>query len=203
MVELELLNKELTKRLETFEEMGKASDIKLNIMEIKNQNSLRGNKIEIYSIPACENEEVKKAAEKIALKFLKEIDTQVEKNQVRQIRRVRFTHAKTEKHKETVRSMYSPTLVEFKSIDMKIKIMKEKKMLFNHKLSEIIANNIFINENLTKTSRTLLSRARKFRKENNWKHAWTKNGSVMVRLVVNSFEDIEKLLKKSNNNNIC
>ena len=36
MVELELLNKELTKRLETFEEMGKASDIKLNIMEIKN-----------------------------------------------------------------------------------------------------------------------------------------------------------------------
>ena len=54
--------------------------------------------------------------------------------------------------------MYSPTLVEFKSIDMKIKIMKEKKMLFNHKLSEIIANNIFINENLTKTSRTLLTK---------------------------------------------
>ena len=55
IVQLQLVNEQITKKLETFEERQKASDIKLHIMK----SFLQGNNLEIHGIPACENEEVR------------------------------------------------------------------------------------------------------------------------------------------------
>ena len=40
---------------------------------------------------------------------------------------------------------------------------------------------VFVTETLTKSSRILLGHARRFRKENNWKYAWVKNGIIRIR----------------------
>ena len=61
--------------------------------------------------------------------------------------------------------MYNPILVTFKSREQKIKVMKEKKKLYDVDLSDIKAERGYINENLTTSSRNLLYLARRFQKE--------------------------------------
>ena len=88
----------------------------------------------------------------------------------------------------------------FKSQEQKIKVMKEKKKLFNVDLNDIKAVRVYLNENLSKTSRSLLYLARKFQKEKGWKYAWSSSDTILLRKdekskvnVINSVEDIEKL----------
>ena len=96
--------------------------------------------------------------------------------------------------------IHNPILVMFKSREQKIKIMKEKKKLNNADLTEIKAERVYLNENLSKMSRNLLFLARKFKKENGWKYAWSSSSTILLRKdekskvnVINSVEDIEKL----------
>ena len=97
--------------------------------------------------------------------------------------------------------MFNPILVTFKSRDQKIKVMKEKKKLINADLTDIKAERVYLNENLSKTSRNLLYLARRFQKEKGWKYAWSSSGTILLLRkdekskvnVINSVEDIEKL----------
>ena len=41
-------------------------------------------------------------------------------------------------------------------------------------------NNVYINENMTKANRNLLYHAKRFQKENDWKHAWLRNGTILL-----------------------
>ena len=50
----------------------------------------------------------------------------------------------------------------------------EKRKLANASFRDVNAGMVFVNENLTKSSRILLGHARRFRKENNWNYAWVK-----------------------------
>ena len=62
---------------------------------------------------------------------------------------------------------------------------------------------VFVTKNLTKSSRILLGHARRFRKENNWKYGWVKNGMIRIRksddspaIILESVEDLEKYSRK-------
>ena len=62
---------------------------------------------------------------------------------------------------------------------------------------------VFVTETLTKSSRILLGHARRFRKENNWKYAWVKNGIIRISksddslpIVIECVENLEKYSKK-------
>ena len=81
-------------------------------------------------------------------------------------------------------------------------IVKVKKMLANAKINGISNGKIYINENLTKSSRNLIFHARRFRKDNGWRFAWCSQGTILLKqkessqaIVVNLMEDIEKLQK--------
>ena len=157
---------------------------------------MKGNNVEIQGVPACENENV----EIVAMKVLKKVDPRIERHQLGKIRRLRTTDAGTNLEKKEGKRMFNPILVTFKSRDQKVKIMKEKKKLFNADLNDIKAERVYINENLSKTSRNLLYLARRFQKEKGWKYAWSSSGTILLRkdekskvIVINSVEDIEKL----------
>ena len=100
-------------------ENGKQANIKLNQIE----NWMKGNNVEIQSVPACENENV----EIVAMKALKKVDPRIERQQVQKIRRLRTIDAETNQEKKEGKRMYNPILVTFKSSDQKFKVMKEKK----------------------------------------------------------------------------
>ena len=175
------------------EENGKQLSIKLNQVE----NWMKGNNIEIHGVPASENENV----EIVAMKVLKKVDPRIERHQVGIIRRLRAIDAKTNhEEKKEGKRMHNPILVVFKSREQKNKIMKEKKKLYNADLTDIKAERVYLNENLSKTSRNLLFLARRFQKEKGWKYAWSSSGTILLRKdeksrvnVINSVEDIEKL----------
>ena len=83
-----------------------------------------------------------------------------------------------------------------------MKIMREKKKLYNLKFDELKAKMIYINENLTTQSKNILFNARKFVKENGWKFAWSSRGTIFVKktenskaFLINAIEDLEKLQK--------
>ena len=158
---------------------------------------MKGNNIGIQGVPASENENV----EIIAMKVLKKVDPRIERHQVGIIRRLRAIDATTnQEEKKEGKRMNNPILVVFKSREQKNKIMKEKKNLYNADLSDIRAERVYLNENLSKTSRNLLFHARRFQKEKGWKYAWSSSGTILLRKdeksnvnVINSVEDIEKL----------
>ena len=174
------------------EENDKLANIKLNQIE----NWMKGNNVEIQGVPTCENENV----EIVAMKVLKKVDPRIERHQLGKIRRLRTIDAGTNQEKKEGKRMFNPILVTFKSRDQKIKVMKEKKKLINADLTDIKAERVYLNENLSKTSRNLLYLARRFQKENGWKYAWSSSGTILLRKdekskvnVINSVEDIEKL----------
>ena len=159
------------------------------------ENWMKGNNVEIQGVPVCENENV----EIVAMKVLKKVDPRIERHQVGKIRRLR-TIEETNQEKKEGKRIYNPILVAFKSRDQKTKVMKEKKKLYIADLSDIKAERVYINENLTKASRNLLYLARRFQKEKGWKYAWSSSGTILLRKnekskinVISSVEDIEKL----------
>ena len=190
---VKLDNERFTKKMVDLDENGKQVSIKLNQIE----NWMKGNNIEIQGVPASENENV----EIIAMKVLKKVDPRIERHQLGLIRRLRAIDTKTnQEDKKEGKKIHNPILVIFKSREQKIKTMKEKKNLYNADLTDINAERVYLNENLTKISRNLLFLARRFKKEKGWKYAWSSSGTVLLRKdekskvnVINSVEDIEKL----------
>ena len=189
---LKVDNNKLTEKMLVLEENDKQSIIKLNKIE----NLMQGNNVEIQGVPAFENENV----EMVAMKVLKKVDPRLERHHMGKIRRLRTIDAISNQEKKEGKRMYNPILVSFKSREQKIKVMKEKKKLYDADLSDIKAERVYINENLTKSSRNLLYLARRFKEEKGWKYAWSSSGTILLRKdekskvnVINSVEDIEKL----------
>ena len=185
-------NNELTKKMLILEENDKQSKIKINQIE----NLMKGNNIEIQGVPAFETENV----EMVAMKVLKKVDPRLERHHMGKIRRLRTIDAISNQEKKEGKRIFNPILVTFKSREQKVKIMKEKKKLYDADLSDIKAERVYINENLTKSSRNLLYLARRFKEEKGWKYAWSSSGTILLRKdekskvnVINSVEDIEKL----------
>ena len=182
----------LAEKMLVLEENDKQSIIKLNKIE----NLMQGNNVEIQGVPASENENV----EMVAMKVLKKVDPRLERHHMGKIRRLRTIEAISNQEKKEGKKMYNPILVTFKSREQKIKVMKEKKKLYGADFSDIKAERVYINENLTKSSRNLLYLARRFKEEKGWKYAWSSSGTILLRKdekskvnVINSVEDIEKL----------
>ena len=182
----------LAEKMLVLEENDKQSIIKLNKIE----NLMQGNNVEIQGVPASENENV----EMVAMKVLKKVDPRLERHHMGKIRRLRTIEAISNQEKKEGKRAYNPILVNFKSREQKIKVMKEKKKLYGADFSDIKAERVYINENLTKSSRNLLYLARRFQKEKGWKYAWSSSGTILLRKdekskvnVINSVEDIEKL----------
>ena len=190
---VKLDNERFTKKMVDLQENSKQVSIKLNQIE----NWMKGNNVEIQGVPVSENENV----EIIAMKVLKKVDPRIERHQIGTIRRLRDINVKTNQEEMKERKMiHNPILVMFKSREQKIKIMKEKKKLNNADLTDIKAERVYLNENLSKVSRNLLFLARRFKKENGWKYAWSSSSTILLRKdekskvnVINSVEDIEKL----------
>ena len=189
---LKVDNNKLTEKMLVLEENDKQSIIKLNKIE----NLMQGNNVEIQGVPASENENV----EMVAMKVLKKVDPRLERHHMGKIRRLRTIDAISNQEKKEGKRIFNPILVTFKSREQKVKIMKEKKKLYDADLSDIKAERVYINENLTKSSRNLLYLARRFKEEKGWKYAWSSSGTILLRKdekskvnVINSVEDIEKL----------
>ena len=86
---------------------------------------------------------------------------------------------------------------------MKDKIMIGKIKLADASFRDVNASVVYVNENLTKSSRILLGHARRFCRENDWKYAWVKNGIIRIKksddspaIVLECVEDLEKYSKK-------
>ena len=189
---LKVDNSKLAEKMLVLEENDKQSIIKLNKIE----NLMQGNNVEIQGVPAFETENV----EMVAMKVLKKVDPRLERHHMGKIRRLRTIDAISNQEKKEGKRVYNPILVTFKSREQKIKVMKEKKKLYDADFSDIKAERVYINENLTKSSRNLLYLARRFKKEKGWKYAWSSSGTILLRKdekskvnVINSVEDIEKL----------
>ena len=71
-------------------------------------------------------------------------------------------------------------MIGLKSREVKDMIIMEKRKLDNAIFRDLNANKVFLNENLTKSSRILLGHARRFRKEKSFKYAWV-NGIIRIR----------------------
>ena len=189
---LKVDNNKLAKKMLVLEENDKQTNIKLNQIE----NLMKGNNVEIQGVPAFENENM----EMVAMKVLKKVDPRLERHHMGKIRRLRTIDAISNQEKKEGKRIFNPILVTFKSREQKVKIMKEKKKLYDADLSDIKAERVYINENLTKSSRNLLYLARRFKEEKGWKYAWSSSGTILLRKdekskvnVINSVEDIEKL----------
>ena len=189
---LKVDNNKLAEKMLVLEENDKQSIIKLNKIE----NLMQGNNVEIQGVPAFETENV----EMVAMKVLKKVDPRLERHHMGKIRRLRTIDAISNQEKKEGKRVYNPIQVTFKSREQKIKVMKEKKKLYDADFSDIKAERGYINENLTKSSRNLLYLARRFKKEKGWKYAWSSSGTILLRKdekskvnVINSVEDIEKL----------
>ena len=190
-----LSNEKLTKKVMEIEVKEKSQHFELN----KIQNWLQGSNIELHGIPVVDTNE---NVESIALSVLKKIDPKVERGQIGTIRRMKPVKAETNQEKKDGKRIFNPILIAFKSRDMKDKIMKEKRKLANASFSNLNASMVFVNENLTTSSRILLGHARRFRKENNWKYAWVKNGIIRIRksddspvIILECIEDLSKVSK--------
>ena len=159
-----LSNEKLTKKMVELEMKEKAHHFELN----KVQNWLQGNNVELHGIPVVDSDE---KVEKIAMSVLKKIDPKVERGQIGIIRRMRPVKAETSQEKKDGKRMFNPILIGFKSREMKDKIMMGKRKLADASFSDVNASVVYVNENLTKSSRILLGHARRFCRENDWKYA--------------------------------
>ena len=144
-----LSNEKLTKKVVELEVKEKAHHFELN----KVQNWLQGNNVELHGIPVVDSDE---KVEKIAMSVLKKIDPKVERGQIGTIRRMRPVKAETSQEKKDGKRMFNPILIGFKSREMKDKIMMGKRKLANASFSDVNASDVYVNENLTKSSRILL-----------------------------------------------
>ena len=98
------------------------------------------------------------------MNVLKKIDPKVERGQIGAIRRMKPVKAETNQEKKYSKRMFNPILVRFKSREVKDKIMMEKRKLANASFRDVNASMVFVNKNLTKSSRIILCHARRFRK---------------------------------------
>ena len=69
--------------------------------------------------------------------------------------------AETNQKKDGKR-MFNPILVAFKSSDLKDNFMKQKGKLANASFRDVNVTMVFVNENVTKSSRIFLGHARRF-----------------------------------------
>ena len=64
-------------------------------------------------------------------------------------------------------------------------------------MTDIKAERVYLNKNLSKTGRNLLYLARRFQKEKGWKYAWSSSGTILLRknekLKVNVINSVELL----------
>ena len=164
-------------------------------------NFLQGNKIEIQGVAVSENEN-QEDLEKVTMAILKIVEPRIVRQQIGDINRLRPTNT-NHKTKDGKR-VFNPILVKFKSREVKLNIMKEKKKLANANLNGISDGKIYIKENLTKYSRNLLFHARRFKRDNGWMFARWSQGTILMKqnmnsqvIVINSMEDIEKLQKSN------
>ena len=134
--------------------------------------------------------------------ILKFVEPRIVRQQSGDIKRPRPTNP-NHKTKDGKR-LFNLILVKFKSIEVKVNIMKEKKKLANSNLNGISDDKIYTNENLPKYSRNLLFYARRFKRYNGWMFAWCSQGTILMKqkmnsqvIVINSMEDIEKLQKSN------
>lgn len=162
------------------------NEIKLDVIELK-QYSRRTN-IEIAGIPESENEDMSKILSKID-----EIsDTNIVDNLIIAHRVPSF---KKDKPK--------PIIVQMKSKQTRDEILKKLK---NRRLTTSEINNrfedmpIYVNEHLTHELKSLFYHARNFKKENNYKFCWTRDGKIFIRkdetsriLRIKLIEDLNQL----------
>ena len=172
----------------------RALTIRVNQME----NFLKGNNIEIQGVAVSENE-TKEDLEKVTMNVLKIVEPRILREQIGNIKRLRPANTN---HKTDGKRVFNPILVQFKTREAKVNIMKEKKKLANANLNGISDGKVYINENLTKYSRNLLFHARKFRRDHGWMFAWCSQGTILMKkkensqtIVINSMEDIDRLQK--------
>ena len=102
--------------------------------------------------------------------ILKFVEPRIVRQQIGDIKRLRTTNTnhKTNDGKRD----FNPILVKFKSREVKVNIMKEKKKLANANLNGISDGKIYINENLIKYSRNFFFHDKMFKRDKGWMFAW-------------------------------
>ena len=84
---------------------------------------------------------------------------------------------------------------------MKNKTTRDKIYSNRKNLKKLDGSPIYINENLSFVTKQLLFKTNKIRKEKEYKHLWTKNGSILIRkndnskvIAINSCSDLDKII---------
>ena len=96
----------------------------------------------------------------------------------------------------------SPIIVKFNSMCKRISVFANKKRLAGKNFAEIgiDATKVYINENLTPTTRSMFYHANILKKKHGWKYIWTFNGNIKMRkednyptLFIKDNSDLDKI----------
>ena len=153
----------------------KVSKLELSVVQLEQYS--RGQNIEIAGIPEKPNENVND----IVLNVLQKVSTNTKADDVDIVHRVGpATPPQTERTKPR------PILVRFKTRRERNKIYEQRKSLMNFKVKDLElgfreSTNIFINENLTPSTKQLLYKANTARKDKGYRFIWTNSGRILVR----------------------
>ena len=166
---LEKENKELHKVVKKVNEESAKNSLHLDLIE-------RNQKANSLVISGVEENDAEKTTE-VPLEILKKVDPEIEKDEI--LSAYRLKNRKNDKKENNK----TPIVVKFVSIEKRNKIFKNKKQLsgVDFDSTKGKAKKVYINENLTYRNQRIFSQANQFKKENNWKYIWTKNGIVHLR----------------------
>ena len=117
--------------------------------------------------------------EKVTMAILKIVDPRIDRQQIGNIRRWDLRNTNHEKKDE--KYVFKLILIKFKSREVKVNIMKEKKKFPNANLNVISNEKVYINENLTYASRNLLFHARRFQRYNGWRFVISSQGTILLK----------------------
>ena len=93
-------------------------------------------------------------------------------------------------------------MVKFKSVQKRMDVFTNRRKFAGKNFSDIgiETEKIYINENLTPTTRSLFYHANTLKKTHKWKYIWTRNGNIKLRkydhtqiVTIKNISDLDKI----------
>ncbi|CAH0725128.1 unnamed protein product, partial [Brenthis ino] len=182
------------------EKVSEFEEIKSTMQSILTENNnreqwARRSNIEIYGIPEQKNENLYSILQNVASKTSIKIDPGTD---------IDFITRVATKNKNKDGKKCKPIIVKFLCRWKKDEFLAQARKLkirCNDLGFSNNYNNIYFNEHLTSTNKTLLLSVKKIAKEKNYKYVWIKNCSIMIRrsdnsavLNISNMKDLNKIV---------
>ena len=150
----------------------------------ENEQYDRRQNLEIAGIPSKTGENTNKIVQKVA----KLMNINLSEDQISTSHRLPVSQRSNRDNTESKKRQKTsspPIIVRFLSRDVRNSLYSNRKLLREANLKKIFVQGtteIYLNENLTRTRKNLLWKAKQRAKANGYKYVWTNNGRINVRL---------------------